>query len=96
MKNLVKIIAVLSLVSSLNLIGMNVASTATTGIRSVGAGVGAHARELQRSHKEYNELYRNRSRTAAQQARFEQLDSERAAHRTSIRQGGIRNINRAL
>lgn len=104
MKNLVKVIAVLSLITSLNLIGMGAASTAattatstaTTGIRSVGAGVEAHARDLQRSHREYNELYRNRNRTAAQQARFEQLEKERAAHRTSIRQGGIRNINRAL
>lgn len=104
MKNLVKVIAVLSLITSLNLIGMGAASTAattatstaTTGIRSVGAGVEAHARDLQRSHREYNELYRNRNRTPAQQARLDQLEKERAAHRTSIRQGGIRNINRAL
>lgn len=106
MKNLVKIAAVLSLISSLSLIGMGAttastgagtaASTAASSIRSAGAGVGAHARDLQRSHREYNELYRNRNRTPEQQARFEEMSTQRTDLKDAIRQGGIRNINRAL
>lgn len=91
MKNLLKLLVVLTSFIGTGLVAMN-----TGGIRATGAGVGAHARALQQSRKEYVELSRNRNRTEAETARLKQLDAERAAHRTSIRQGGIRNINRAL
>ena len=100
MKNLVKMIAVLTVFSSLSLIGMGATSTATstaaTGMRSAGSGVGAHARNLQRTNRERTGLSRERNRTPEQQERLDTLNQQRSESKDALRQSGVRNLNRAL
>ena len=108
MKKLVKIVAVLTVFSSLGLIGMGVTSTAAssaastatstaaTGMRSAGSGLGAHARDLQRSNRERTSLSRDRNRTPEQQERLDNLNQQRRQNIDALRQGGVRNLNRAL
>lgn len=90
MKNSGIFIALLALIGSPALFAM------TSSVRSVGQGAQAHARWLQGSHKEYNELYRNRNRTPEQEARFKELKEQRTEQRGFLRDAGVRNVNRAL
>lgn len=99
MKNLVKIVATLTVFTSLSLIGMGAASTTTstavTGMRSVGSGVGAHARNLQRTTREHTRLSRERNRTPEQQERLDTLNQQRLESKDALRQN-VGSLNRAL
>lgn len=92
MKNIVKIMAVLTVINTIGLVTM----TPSRALRQPGTNLGAHARWLKSSDREYNELYRNRNRTPEQQKRFEELTQQRKEQREILREGGVKNLNRAL